>query len=169
MPSPVPISKDLRSSKFINSFSSSELKLLTRGSYLSAILQYVSQRIINVCSRGRWSNNVHATEHACAGWDLLLRYVMAEPLCSSHRLGKSGFRCPDVFLSWKGQKDSTWYSHVFHCVVLHCIDGQYLVNPSPDSCTSMQRWMRSSDETVQRDDLSGWTKEAKKIERIQVD
>lgn len=164
MPSPVPISKDLRSSKFINSFSSSEWKLLTRRGSLSAVLQRVSQRIINVCSQGRWSNNVHATEHSCAGSDLLLRYVMVETLCSSHGLENSGFRCPSASFELE-RAEGQWYSHVFYSFVLCCTDGQYLAKPSPGFCTSTEevkevvRWSCAKRWSFR---FAGWLKEVKK-------
>lgn len=88
---------------------------------------------------------MHATEHSCAGSDLLLRYVMVETLRSSHRLGNSGFRCPSA--SFELERTVL---NIPTCFIALCcavlMDKTWL---------SQAQGFTSTEETVQRADLSG--------------
>lgn len=72
---------------------------------------------------------------------------------------------PVLALSWKGQKDSVWYSHVFYGLVLCCTDGQHLAKLSPGVCTSTEevkevvRWSCAKSWSFR---FAGWPKQVKK-------
>lgn len=76
---------------------------------------------------------------------------------------------PVLPLSWKGQKDSAWYSLVVFSFVLCCTDGQYLAKPSPGFCTSPEevkdvvRWSCAKSWSFR---FAGWLKQIKKKKKL---